>query len=140
MGTPTKVSDLMSKDVATLQRNDKLSIANNVMELGRIRHLPVLDEDGVLCGVVSQRDLFRVPLVRSFGYGTAAQQRVLDTILVKEVMAAEVITAEPDMSLADAAALMIRHKVGCLPVVNGEALVGILTEGDFVAYFAREAS
>lgn len=140
MSTPTKVSDLMSKEVATLQRNDKLSIADNVMQLGRIRHLPVMDEDGMLCGMVSQRDLFRGSLVRSLGFGTVAQQRVLNTILVKEVMASEVVTADPDMSITEAASLMTSRKVGCLPVVDGEELVGILTEGDFVAYFAREMS
>lgn len=134
---PLRVSDLMTRQVATLQRNDKLSIADQVMQLGRIRHMPVLDEDGQLAGVVSQRDLFRGSLAKAFGYGTSAQKRVLDTITVKEVMATDPITATPEQPLAEAAALMLERKVGCLPVVEDGKLVGILTESDFVGWFAR---
>jgi CBS domain-containing protein len=134
---PLRVSDLMTRQVATLQRNDKLSIADQVMQLGRIRHMPVLDEDGQLAGVVSQRDLFRGSLAKAFGYGTSAQKRVLDTITVKEVMATDPITATPEQPLAEAAALMLERKIGCLPVVEDGKLVGILTESDFVGWFAR---
>jgi CBS domain-containing protein len=137
---PAHVRDLMTGEVATLQRNDKLSIADQVMQLGRIRHMPVLDEDGQLCGVVSQRDLFRGSLAKAFGYGSVAQKRVLDTIAVKEVMATEPATVTPDQPLADAAALMLERKIGCLPVVQDGKLVGILTESDFVAWFARGQS
>jgi CBS domain-containing protein len=127
----------MTREVATLQRNDKLSIADNVMQLGRIRHLPVIDEDGELVGIVSQRDLFRGALVRAFGYGSSAQKRVMNTIVVKEVMATGVQTATPDMPLKEAARLMSEKKIGCLPVVDDGKLVGIVTEGDFVAFLAR---
>lgn len=136
-GGEMRVSDLMTHEVATLQRNDKLSIADNVMRLGRIRHLPVIDEDGQLVGIVSQRDLFRGALVKAFGYGSTAQKRVMDTIVVKEVMATEVQTATPQMSLKDAARVMSEKKIGCLPVVEDGKLVGIVTEGDFVAFLAR---
>lgn len=136
-GGEMRVSDLMTHEVATLQRNDKLSIADNVMRLGRIRHLPVIDEDGELVGIVSQRDLFRGALVKAFGYGSTAQKRVMDTIVVKEVMATEVQTATPQMSLKDAARVMSEKKIGCLPVVEDGKLVGIVTEGDFVAFLAR---
>ena len=72
---PARVRDLMTKEVATLERNDKLSLADNVMQLGRIRHLVVLDEAGEVTGVVSQRDLFHGALMRAMGYGTTAQKR-----------------------------------------------------------------
>ena len=67
MDASMRVQDLMSTDVATLQRNDKLSIADDVMRLGRIRHLPVVDEDGRVVGVLSQRDLFRGALATALG-------------------------------------------------------------------------
>ena len=67
MDASMRVQDLMSTDVATLQRNDKLSIADDVMRLGRIRHLPVVDEDGRVVGVLSQRDLFRGALAEDDG-------------------------------------------------------------------------
>jgi CBS domain-containing protein len=131
------VRDLMSNEVVTLGRNEALSIADRIMNLGRIRHLPVLDENGALCGIVSQRDLFRGALASALGYGGFAQQKLLNTLLVKEVMATEIHTTTPDTPLADAACLMFEQKVGCLPVVDGGKLVGILTEADFVKHVAK---
>ena len=132
------VKDIMVREVATLRRNDELSLADDVMRLGRIRHLPVVDEDtGQLVGIVSQRDLFRGALVRSFGYGEFAQRRVMKTIPVKEVMTTEPITTTPDTTLGEAAQLMLDKKIGCLPVVKSEKIVGILTEADFVALAAH---
>lgn len=133
-----KVRDLMTREVVTLQRNDSLSIAEDVMRLGRIRHMPVLDDDGALVGIVSQRDMFRGALARAFGYGTAAQSRVLKTLVVKEVMSNDPQTISPDAPLREAAERMSHHKLGCLPVIEDGKLVGILTEGDFVKHFARD--
>ena len=132
------VRDIMTREVTTLERNDKLTIADDVMRLGRIRHMPVLEDDekGV-AGMVSQRDLFRGALVRALGYGEVAQRRVMNTILVKEVMTTDVVTTTPDTQLAEAARLMVERKIGCLPVVDNGDLVGILTEGDFVQLAAK---
>lgn len=127
-----EVQRLMTPVVKTLQRNDQLTIADDVMREQRIRHLPVLDEEGVVCGVVSQRDLFRGALARALGYGQTAQQKMHSMLLVKEVMSTTVVTIGPHEPLANAARLMLEHKVGCLPVLDGEKLVGILTESDFV--------
>jgi len=81
-----KVRDIMTSEVTTLRRNDQLTIANDIMELGRIRHLPVLEDDSEQpIGIVSQRDLFRGALARALGYGQHAQRKVLDSLLVKEV-------------------------------------------------------
>ena len=62
------VKEIMTKDVSTLGRNDTLDVADDMMTLERIRHLPVLDE-GRVVGVVSQRDLFRSALAAALGYG-----------------------------------------------------------------------
>ncbi len=134
------VRDLMSRTLITLGRNDTLSIADNVMQADRIRHMPVLNDDGSLVGIVSQRDLFHSALVRALGFGSAAKKKMLDSILVKEVMATEVVTTTPDTLLREAARVMTERKIGCLPVVDDDRLVGILTEGDFVAIAARSAS
>jgi CBS domain-containing protein len=135
MASEPQVRDLMSSEVVTLRRNDQLSIADDVMRLGRIRHLPVLDDDERLVGIVSQRDLFRGALARALGYGVHAQQKLLGQLLVKEVMTNDPITIAPDAPLAAAARLMLERKVGALPVVEGDRLVGILTESDFVKRF-----
>ena len=135
-----KVSDVMTADPTTLKRNDKLTLADDIMRLGRVRHLPVLDDDGErLVGLVSQRDLFRDALAQALGYGRHAQRKLLDSLSVKEVMTSDVLTIRPDASVVEAARLMTERKIGCLPVVENGRLVGILTEGDFVALTARRS-
>jgi CBS domain-containing protein len=133
-----KVRELMTTDPTTLKRNDKLTLADDIMRLGRVRHLPVVEDDGeLLVGVVSQRDLFRNALAQALGYGKHAQRKILDTLSVKDVMATDVVTTGPETSLVEAARLLTERKIGCLPVVENGRLVGILTEGDFVAVVAR---
>ena len=132
MSAKARVRDLMSTEVATLHRNDQLSIADDVMRLGRIRHLPVLDDEEQVVGIVSQRDLFRGALARALGYGAHAQQKLLGQLLVKEIMTNDPISIAPDAPLAEAARLMLERKVGALLVVEAGRLVGILTESDFV--------
>jgi len=138
--TKLKVRDVMTADPTTLKQNDKLALADDIMRLGRVRHLPVLDDDGQkLVGIVTQRDLFRDALAQALGYGKPAQRKILDSLAVKDVMATAVVTVRPDASLVYAARLLTERKIGCLPVVENGRLVGILTEGDFVALIARES-
>lgn len=128
-----KVRDLMNADVATVRRNDQLQIADDLMNLGRIRHTPVLDDEGdEVVGILSQRDLFRGALARALGYGQHAQNKVLGMLFVKDVMTSDPITVAPELPLAEAARIMLDKKIGCLPVVEGGQLVGILTESDFL--------
>jgi CBS domain-containing protein len=131
------VADLMTTDLVTLNRNEVLSTADDVMRLGRIRHLPVVDDDGTLVGVVSQRDLFHSGLLRALGYGTHAQQKALATLAVRDAMH-DAVTTTPSTSLRAAARTMAESKIGCLPVVDDGKLVGIVTEGDFVRWAAGQ--
>jgi CBS domain-containing membrane protein len=134
-----RIKDIISTDVTTLKRNDKLSLADDIMNLGRIRHLPVLDDDEQqLVGILTQRDLFRGALAQALGYGRHAQRKILDSLAVKDVMAGEPITTSPDTPLAEAARVLGERKIGCLPVVENGRLVGIVTEADFVALVARQ--
>lgn len=132
-----RVEDLMSRELFTLGRNDKLSVADELMKQKRIRHIPVLDRDGVLAGIVTQRDLFRGILLRSLGYGSRAEDRLLENLAIKDAMHEDVVTTSPDTPLADAARVMLEKKIGCLPVVDGNRLVGIVSEADFVRQFAE---
>ena len=131
------VRDVMTRDVATLDHNDKLLVADDVMRLGRIRHLPVVDGDGQLAGIVSQRDLFHSALLRALGYGQHARQQAMDLLVLKEAMKTDVVTVTPDAPLASAAKTMFEHKIGCLVVVEANKIVGILTESDFVKLAAQ---
>lgn len=137
MGAGRKVRDLMSPEVVTLTVNETLTIADDVMRLGRIRHMPVVDDDGRLVGILSQRDLFRDALARALGYGQHAQDKMLKMMRVKEVMKTGVATVSPDAPLEEAATRMLRDKIGCLVVLEGDEIAGILTESDFVKLVAQ---
>lgn len=132
MQYPQLVGDLMTSIVTTVGRNETLKSADDVMRLGRIRHLPVLDDDGVLAGIVSQRDLFHSGLLRALGYGSHARDNVLEDSLIKEAMKTDVVTTTPETALRDAASVMLERKIGCLVVLTTGKVVGILTEADFV--------
>src|SRR5215831_13880822 len=120
------VRDIMTPEVTTLGRNDSLQLAKDIITLGRIRHFPVVD-DGKVVGVVSQRDLYRASLGSVMKYGEKAQRAFLEGIAVKEVMNDPPVTIAPHASVQDAARLMMEHKIGCLPVLEGTQLVGIVT-------------
>ncbi|MCY4389649.1 MAG: CBS domain-containing protein [Desulfurellaceae bacterium] len=124
------VRDIMSAEVTTLGRNDTLLLAKDIMNLGRIRHFPVVEDDE-LVGVVSQRDLYRASLGTVMQYGEKAQRAFLESVVVKEIMA-DPISIRPDATVGDAARLMIEHKIGCLPVLENDRLVGIVTETDML--------
>jgi CBS domain-containing membrane protein len=103
-----------------------------------IRHLVVTDGDGDLVGLVSHSDLLRHSPIERAEIPVFLVREVLRRTRVEEVMTSEMETASPDTPLNEAAEVMFRNKFGCLPVLQDEKLVGILTESDFVRYFCAE--
>lgn len=126
------VADLMTREPRTLRRNEELLVADELMREGGLRHLPVLDENGDLCGIVSQRDIYRSTLLRALGFGEWAETKVLKSVLVKEVMHEQPVTISADASVAEAARSMLEHGVGSLPVVADGKLTGIITRSDLL--------
>ena len=132
-----KVNEIMVKEVATLDVNDELSLANDIMRLGRIRHLPVVDGTR-LVGIVSERDLFRSSLAQALGYATKDTRDLMKTLHIKDVMVTGVITIPPDTDVCEATKIMIEEKIGCLPVVENNLLVGLITETDVLMQYIKE--
>src|SRR5512136_423783 len=120
-----KVRAIMVKEVATVDVKDELSLANDIMRLGRIRHLPAVDGHQ-LVGIISERDLFRTSLAAALGYGTRAARDLMKALCIKAIMVSEVATVSPETKLADAVRIMLEQKIGCLPVVENERLVGLI--------------
>ena len=129
--TAVTVRDVMAQNPLTLDRNETLDLAESIMNLGRIRHMPVVD-DGRVIGILSQRDLFRSALLTALGFGRKTTTALIKTIKIKEVMTEDVITIAPETTIKDAARTMIDKKIGCLPVVENEKLIGLLTETDML--------
>jgi len=127
------VRDLMSLKVATVARKDTVEIADGMMTMGRIRHLPVLDGSEVV-GVLSQRDLFRSVMGAALAYGMGRPQEILRTLEVGDVMTVPAVTIGPEAPVQEAARAMEEKRIGCLPVIEGGRLVGILTDTDILRY------
>ncbi len=120
-----QVKDSMTREVATLSPEDTAKTALALCRERRIRHLPVL-EDGRLVGIASDRD-FRAaapPL------GDPDRAAALAEIRVGEVMAREVVTADSDDPIEQAANTMRERRIGSLPVLDSGELVGIITASD----------
>ena len=128
-----QVKGIMAEDIVTIDRNDDLRLVDDIMAERHIRHLPVL-EDGQLVGLVTQRDLFKARMSSTMGYGEKAQRSFLHSVRVKEIMVYPVMTVSPETSVNEAAELMIREGIGCLPVVQEGRLTGILTKTDLLQH------
>ena len=132
------VKELMKTQLVTLNADVKLGFANDIMYLGRIRHLPVV-QGQALVGILTQRDLYRASLT-SILTNWKENKEFLDSIRVSEVMTKNVITISPDATMEDAAQIMIDKKVGGLPVVQEKTkLIGLITETDVLQYFVNES-
>lgn len=119
------VGDFMTRELLTLKETDDLALAEQMLRLGAIRHLPVV-RDGKLVGLVTQRDLLRASATRS-----------ARTTVASEIMVREPVTVRPSTPLVRAARAMLEKKFGCLPVCDEDGvLVGIITEADFVRFAA----
>ena len=119
------VEQLMSRSVTSLGRNDQLSLAEDLLQASRIRHLPVLNDQGRLVGILSQRDLFHSALVRALGFGTIARDKMLQTIAVKNVMTERVLTTTPDTP-----------PIGMFPDADYTEFVATLGRGDRVYFYS----
>ncbi|MGH3148201.1 MAG: CBS and ACT domain-containing protein, partial [Rubrobacter sp.] len=120
-----QVNDSMTREVVTLSPQDTAKAALALCRERRIRHLPVL-EGGVLVGIVSDRDLRSA----APALGDTDRAAALAEIRVGEVMASQVVTVAPDDPIEQAANTMRERRIGCLPVVEGGGLVGIVTASD----------
>ena len=127
------VRELMQKDVVTLGASDTLDLADDIMRLGRIRHLPVTEGDDVV-GVLSQRDLYRAAISSMLQLGRTAEQQFLAKVPVRAAMTPAPFTIAPDASVRTAVRLMTERRIGCLPVVEGGRLVGLIAESDCLRY------
>jgi acetoin utilization protein AcuB len=120
-----RVRDSMTREIVTLSPDETAATALALCQERRIRHLPVL-KGGRLVGIVSDRDLrSSTPAL-----GDPARAAALQEVLVEDVMAREVVSVHPDDPIEQAANTMREARIGCLPVLDGDELVGIVTASD----------
>ncbi len=131
----TRVRDIMQEKVVTISDGDTLSTVEDIMTLGHVRHMPVVHA-GKLVGVVSERDLLRASLSNLTEFGSEQRRAFLTVVEIARVMSTPPIVIEADAGVQEAARVMAENKIGCLPVVDGGTLVGMLTETDLLTSFA----
>ena len=130
------VTEIMMGSPVTLGPEDTLDLANDVISLGRIRHIPVVDA-GRLVGLLSERDLMGAAASHVFGLKQKSKSALLKSVLIRDVMKKRVVTVAPETSIKDAAHLMADKKIGCVPVVSDGAIVGLGTTTDILRYVDR---
>jgi CBS domain-containing membrane protein len=132
-----QVHELMSTDLVTLTEDETLADAQRCMARGRIRHLPVV-RGGRLVGLLTHRDLLAASFSIFAEVDHSEQRRIFVTVPVVEAMHRDVVSVRPDLSVKEAAEILLKNKYGCLPVVDGDSnLVGIVTEADFLRLTVR---
>ncbi len=134
------VRDVMQENPVWITRETTAAAARDLMYERRIRHLPVVGEDGTLVGLVSHRDLLREAHIESCERPVWVEDERLSRLLVGQIMTRGVETVAPDADAAEAGERMLHEKIGCLPVLAGGRLIGILTEADFVRFVVRLAA
>jgi acetoin utilization protein AcuB len=134
-----KVQDIMTTPAVTVGLDMPVLEARQVMERQRIRHLPVTD-GGRLMGIVTDRDIRLNMPSPATSLSVWEINFLIAKLTVGSVMRRAVITIDAHRDAAEAARIMLDHKIGALPVVDGGAVVGIVTETDMLRAFATMAT
>ena len=129
------IRELMSGGLITVRRETPILEARDLMAKERIRHLLVTDTGGALLGIVTDRDIRLNLPSQATSLSVWEINHLLTELTVGQVMTQSVITVGPDRPARDGARLMLDHKIGALPVLDGGHLIGIVTETDIVRAF-----
>ncbi|MCC6957240.1 MAG: CBS domain-containing protein [Anaerolineales bacterium] len=123
------VRSYMTVDPIYVSPDDNFHQAMHALRKNKVRHLPVL-ERGRLVGIVVEKDLLSNQPSPATTLSLYEIYSLLETLRIRQIMSRPVYTVEGDCPLEEAARIMVKHKISCLPVMEGEKLVGIITETD----------
>lgn len=132
----TQLSEIMNRTLVTVDTRASLRQAQRILDRRNIRHLFVMDGKR-LVGIVTDRDLRKAAPSSKSPLTTSEREEFMDELKVVEVMLRKLITASSSTTVREAAKVMVREKIGCLPVVDGKTLVGIVTETDLLEILVR---
>lgn len=127
------IDEFMTTDPCTLRDTDTINEARQIMTEKHIRHIPIIDGENHVLGLVTQRDVLAATgpvLLPSDKSGSVDANA---DIKLSEIMIRNVRVVHQSDSLRQAAVYLQAHKYGCLPVVSDDCLVGIITDSDFIA-------
>ncbi|MDH5751651.1 MAG: CBS domain-containing protein [Deltaproteobacteria bacterium] len=132
-----KIKTVMSTPVITIGIDETLLTASRLMKENNIKHLPVVDPQGRLLGIMTDRDLKKASASDATSLEVHELLYLLDRIQAEGVMTRHPVTVTAESDLRTAAKLMVENKIGCLPVLKGEELIGIITKDDLLRLVAK---
>lgn len=135
----TPLREIMKSPAITVRFDEPFSHVEEKLRIKGIRHLPVVDENNRVIGLITQRDLFRTRAPHRNEEGeTVYDAEALDAFILKRVMTPHPATLTPDNMIAEAVNLMAAGRYGCIPMVDQDKkIVGIVTEVDILKYLAK---
>ncbi len=131
------VRDRMTPEPETVTTNTTLKEALNLVRSNPFRHLPVMDENGRLVGIVTEKSLVYASPTPTTTISVFEVDYILSRTKVGQVIEGEVITVGPDLPIEEAARVMVDHRIGCLPVVEDGELIGIISDTDIFRVFVE---
>ena len=131
------VKDRMTSNPVTIRTDTNLKEALDLVRSSPFRHLPVLDENGDLVGIVTEKSLVYASPTSSTTLSVFEVDYILSRTKVGQVIQGDVITVGPGLPIEEAARVMIDHRIGCLPVVEDRKLIGIISDTDIFRVFVE---
>jgi acetoin utilization protein AcuB len=132
-----KVSEIMTRDVATVKRTSLAGEAFEAMRKGHFRHLAVVEENGDLCGVLSDRDIRNVTILFDRNPDEQDDYMIFGPVKVEDLMVPDPVTLQVDDTIDRALAFIKSGRLSCLPVLGDGKLVGIITTSDLLNLLKR---
>ena len=123
-----QVHECMKIDPITISPKTTYAAASRLLRVKKLHALPVTDKEGQLVGIITEKDLLDISPVAVFGVHTISD--FLSAIKVEEAMTTRIITVQENYPLEEAARILIDHRIGSLPVMRGDQLIGMITESD----------
>jgi CBS domain-containing membrane protein len=126
------VKDIMTPDVYVLYATDDLDLLQTLIKSRHTRYIPIVDNKGFFAGLITHRDLLSLTVSRLANMNNNGHEGLNGHVPVRKIMQNGILTVDPDINLFSALSILLKNKVGCLPVVSKKKLVGMLTEADFL--------
>ncbi len=131
------VKDRMTPDPVVITTDTSLKEALEIVRSKPFRHLPVLDENGKLVGIVTEKSLVYASPISTTALSVFEVDYILSRTKVGQIIQGSVISVGPDWPIEEAARVMVDRRIGCLPVVEDDKLVGIISDTDIFRVFVE---